>query len=131
MLGPDIVGKSRKVGERRIGELSTPPDHPRSLPVCCFVLLCQSTRQYRIAFVVPICIFVSRPPSQVSRCKKVEAFGRPRMAQGVEMPGARAHNEILGQFHLSLSHDEVHNTLCGMHWRHKGVIVFSFASFYF
>ncbi len=27
--------------------------------------------------------------------------------EGVEMPGAKAHNEILGQFHSSLSQDEV------------------------
>jgi len=32
VLGSDIVGKSRKV-RARIGELSTPPDHPRSLPI--------------------------------------------------------------------------------------------------
>lgn len=30
-----------------------------------------------------------------------------RAIDGVEMPGARVHNEILGQFHASLSQDEV------------------------
>ena len=31
--------------------------------------------------------------------------------EGVEMPGAKAHNEILGQFHLSLSQDEAFTEL--------------------
>jgi len=31
-MGSDIVGESRKI-RARIGELSTPPDHPRSLPI--------------------------------------------------------------------------------------------------
>ena len=36
MLGSDTVGESRKV-RARIGELSTPPDHPRSLPIGIFM----------------------------------------------------------------------------------------------
>jgi len=30
-----------------------------------------------------------------------------RAIEGVEMPGAKVHNAILGQFHVSLSQDEV------------------------
>ena len=36
VLGSDIVGESRKI-RARIGDLSTPPDHPRSLPIGIFV----------------------------------------------------------------------------------------------
>ena len=32
MSDSDIVGESRKV-RARVGELSTPPDHPRSVPI--------------------------------------------------------------------------------------------------
>jgi len=35
-MGSDIVGKSRKV-RARIGEFSTPSDHPRSLPIGIFI----------------------------------------------------------------------------------------------
>jgi len=78
----------------------------------------QNTREYRIAFMVPILHLIGISSSLVM-FPAVKSGGFCAMAQGVEMPGAKAHNEILGQFHLSLSHDEVHNTLCGMHWRQK------------
>ena len=36
MLGSDIVGESRKI-RARIGELSTPPDHPKVASYRCML----------------------------------------------------------------------------------------------